>query len=360
MSQQSKHVRWQDTPHDRRGQWAIDLALLRAIELAAWVCWLLPWQVWHVLATAVGVAGMCTRLRPTVLANIRHVWHSNPPPRILAWYVGMQQIATHIKTIVSVLRLSVNPDVGHDSLVMENPEYLSPYLGKRGIVIVAPHAGPYPSFGMMAVPWLRSIGYHGALAVVVRLARPFGSDAIMRWMTEHFRRAGTTVIPLAESSSKVAQQVLRILRGNGVMVLFVDEPLPTACRPVRFFDSTIEMPTGPAALARATGSVIVPCIATFGKAHVSRLTLAPPIEPGEPDETMRSIASSLERLISRHLDQWSMLTPIWEHLEASSEPAAREGSSGWRRLARSAVRSSALRTVVLVLIGSRLWRTSKS
>src|SRR5690606_17820136 len=107
------------------------------------------WPVWHVAASATGLAFMFQRgPRHVALTNIQHVRYLNPPPGPVAWYLGAQQIATHAKTIIGTLQSGVRLPDATKRLQMNGAEHIVPYLGQRGIIIVAPHAGPYPTLGL--------------------------------------------------------------------------------------------------------------------------------------------------------------------------------------------------------------------
>ncbi len=291
---------------------------MRLLSFLSWCCRLLPWPVLHVLATVGGAIGMCLRWRKIVLANVRHACYESQPGAPCHWYIGMQQITSHCKTVISLLRAGGPLEAG-DGLHVENWEVLEPYLGRRGVVIVAPHAGPYPVLGLMIMPWLRARGLRGPLAVVVRAARLFGSDAPMHWLSERVTRAGVTVVPADAPPTRLAYTLRTVLRAHGMVVLFVDEPSLAPSYLAPFFDSTIRLPTGPVRLARATGSVIVPCIVTYGRSGVSHLKFDPAIEPAEAatvEQVLEQVAVSLEGMVRQHVEQWSMLTPIWHELHS--------------------------------------------
>jgi predicted metal-dependent phosphoesterase TrpH len=204
---------------------------------------------------------------------------------------------------------------------LEGIEAVRPYLGERGVIIVAPHAGPYTLLGLMGRQWLAAQGFRGELAIVVRMFRPFRSGALMQWFMDYFTRAGITVISVHEQPQSMAKRLKQVLERNGIVVLLVDEPTPTPSAVVPFFDSAIKMPLGPVRLARATGAVIVPTIASYGPGRKMTITLAPPQEvEGSLTEAMHRLARALETLVDRHLAQWAMLTPIW--IDAQPETPA--------------------------------------
>lgn len=291
---------------------AMDTLVLNVLVLLSWTAWIIPWPVWQVTSFSAGLVGMCFHPRRAVLANIRHARSSAPPSAVVAWYLATQQIATHYKTIIGTLRVGARQPKSSKRLIISGLEHLGPYLGQRGVIVVAPHAGPYPTLGLIAAHWLKEIGFDGELAVAARLFRPFRSGALMDWFIERFTRAGVTVVPVHTPPRQLGAKLKQVLDHNGIVVLFVDEPTPTPSASVPFFDSTIKLPLGPVRLARATSSVIIPCIVTYGKSQRMSLTLGEAIEPSESAEaTLALVAASLEEFVSQHLSQWSMLTPIW-------------------------------------------------
>jgi lauroyl/myristoyl acyltransferase/predicted metal-dependent phosphoesterase TrpH len=280
----------------------------------------IPWPILHLFASTVGLLAMPFRWRRIVLDNVRHVRAGDQPAAIVAFYLGMQQIAGHIKTVFGMLRAG-SAHVDGDELIIEGAEYLEAHIGRRGIVIVAPHAGPYPLLGMLASRWLRTRAFGGEFAVVVRLFEPFRSKALMRWFTRCFHDAGVVILPADGQPRQLARRLLSVLSAHGIVALLIDEPTPTPSLTVPFFDSSIRLPVGPVRLARATGSVIIPSIATYGRGRKVTLRVGEPIEPSDSvEETLTRIARALEKLIAVHLDQWSMLTPIWA--EPSLAPMA--------------------------------------
>ena len=287
-----------------------DLLLRVGLVTAAWLAWLVPWPLRCVLATSMAVFGLVPRGR-IVRANVGHVRVGNPPGWLETRYLALQQIATHWKMIFDLMATSVRPE-GTAPMEIFGVEHLEPHLGQRGIVAVAPHAGPYPLLGLLAGPWLRRQGFRGEIVVVARLFRPFRSGALMTWVTAVFARAGVTILPVDLEPRDLGLQLRATLSRNGLVILFVDEPTQVGSELVPFFDAAIRLPLGPARLASATGSLILPCIASYGISRTVTLTIEQPIEPDRRGrEATRQIARALEGLIARHLDQWAMLTPIW-------------------------------------------------
>lgn len=303
----------------------LDRTVLAVVSALTRIAWMIPWPIWSALAIFGGMATMLSKRRHVVLDNVRHARADAPPMRIVAWYIGARQIATHLQAIIGTLRGAFRlPDTTRH-LVLEGIEEVRPHLGQRGIIIVAPHAGPYTMLGLMGRQWLADQGFSGELAIVARMFRPFRSGALMQWFMDYFTRAGVTVISVNEQPQIMAKRLKMVLENNGIVVLLVDEPTPTPSAIVPFFDSAIKMPLGPVRLARATNSLIVPTIASYVPGRKMKITLATPQEPtGTVSEEMHRLARSLETLVSRNLSQWAMLTPIWID-EKPGAPAAPAG-----------------------------------
>lgn len=305
----------------------LDRTILAVVSALTRLAWMIPWPVWSALAIIGGMATMLSKRRHVVLDNVRHARADAPPARIVAWYIGAQQIATHLRAVIGTLRGAFRlPDTTRH-LILEGIEEVRPHLGQRGMIIVAPHAGPYTMLGLMGRRWLADQGFSGELAIVARMFRPFRSGALMQWFMDYFTRAGVTVISVHEQPQIMAKRLKAVLENKGIVVLLVDEPTPTPSAIVPFFDSAIKMPLGPVRLARATRSLIVPTIASYEPGRKMKITLATPQEPtGRITEDMHRLAQALETLVSRNLSQWAMLTPIWID-EKPEAPAPPEGHS---------------------------------
>jgi lauroyl/myristoyl acyltransferase len=240
----------------------VDRVILAVLNALTRLAWLIPWPVWSALAAIGGYVSMFSKRRHVVLANVRHARADSPPHRLVAWNIGAGQIATHLRAVISTLRAGFRLPNTTNHLILEGIEEVRPHLGQRGVIIVAVHAGPYTMLGLLGRRWLAEQGFTGELAIVARMFRPFRSGALMQWFMDYFTRAGLTVISVHEQPATMAKRLKNVLENNGIVVLLVDEPTPTPSAIVPFFDSAIKMPIGPVRLARATGSVIVPTIAS--------------------------------------------------------------------------------------------------
>ena len=290
-----------------------------------WIVWLVPAPFWHGLVLVAGYAGMLLPTRHVVLENVRQV--RGPASRLSAFQVGSHQIATHIRNVIGMFRAGARLPDKTNKLDVEHLDKLAPYLGKRGIVLVAPHAGPYPVMGLLAARMLKEHGYTGEIAVVARLFRPIRSGVVREWFIRRYGQAGVEIVVFDDGTLRMASRLRSILANNGVVVLLIDEPTDAASQPVPFFSSAIKLPVGPVRLSWLTNSVIVPMLTAYRRAGRMSILMEPPIEPQADTEiTLNQVASSLERLIDRELPQWSMLSPIWYH-GASAPPISGTGDA---------------------------------
>lgn len=288
-----------------------DRLVLAAIVVGGRLARLVPWPVWRLVTLVIALANMATPRRHVVLANVRHVRFGAPPPGPVAVWLGAQQIANHLRTVVGTLAASVKlPDGSRFEAV--GFERLVPLLDKRGVVLVAPHGGPYTTLGIMGRVWLKEQGFTGELVVVARMFQPFRSTVVLEWFIETLATANVTIVPVDEEPRKLAAKLRKTLQNKGIIVLLVDEPTPTPSVYVPFFDSAIKMPIGPARLARATGAALLPVMASYAPGGRQRLYIQEPVEPAaDPATTLAQVAQAFEPLVARRLGQWSMLTPVW-------------------------------------------------
>ncbi|MCC6314892.1 MAG: hypothetical protein IT337_12860, partial [Thermomicrobiales bacterium] len=228
-----------------------------------------------------------------------------------AWWIATQQIACHLRTVIATLRASVRlPDTS--TFAVRGFEHIHPLLNHRGIVLVAPHAGPYTILGIIGRMWLAELGFTGELVVVARMFQPLRSRAVMEWFTASLARTGISIVSVDEQPLRLAARLRTTLENNGIVVLLVDEPTPTPSLDAPFFDSTIRMPIGPARLAYSTGAALLPVMAAYARGGKHLIRIAEPIEPSpDPAVSLAQVGRALESLIARNLGQWSMLTPVW-------------------------------------------------
>ncbi len=131
-----------------------------------------------------------------------------------------------------------------------------------------------------------------------------GGDA---GFTVHFARANPTL----------GLKLLKLLRAGEMVALQGDRP-PSSARTTaaRVFGRPMDLPSGPAALARAAGVALLPVFVFRLGRHRSQLVFRPPIRvAGRGDEALaeavRRIGADVEWAIRREPHQWFCFRELW-------------------------------------------------
>jgi len=187
----------------------------------------------------------------------------------------------------------------------------------RGAIVVAPHVGNW-EWGALA---LARLGFrvhavtgaqlHPALAPAVRALKECQGIAV-HTPEDGFR-------PLVTA-----------LRQGGLVLLLADGDVRSRSRSVPFFGRMVEIPAGPALLARRTGAPIVHAHALREAAGPIEIVIdgadgADPSLPLDRDvqRLTERIASVQEETISRHVAQWCIFRQLFEPVvDAASVVAA--------------------------------------
>ena len=176
----------------------------------------------------------------------------------------------------------------------------------RGVILAIPHLGGWEFGGA----WFASKGFE--LTVVVEPVEP---PELFEWFVRLRRSLGLTIVPLGQG---VATQVLRCLRGGGLVALLCDRDLAGTGVEVEFFGERTTLPNGPATLALRTGAALLPTAAYFEGRRGHRALVRPPLDTarrgGLREDVARvtqELAGELEALIRRAPEQWHLLQPNW-------------------------------------------------
>lgn len=177
----------------------------------------------------------------------------------------------------------------------------------RGVVVVAPHCGPYTIvFGAL----IRQFDTQ-ALLVVERIADPQIHAAVNRMR----RMPGIEVEPLGPQAGRA---VVRALRRNQIVILGGDRAIGENNVVVRFFGRPTPLPSGPATLALRTGAPLVTgCVRRLPDRR-AWACFDPPlaIDRGAPAPTAvrdvtQKIAYIMEAYIRRDPAQWLVAQRVW-------------------------------------------------
>lgn len=198
-----------------------------------------------------------------------------------------------------------------------NARYLEEALAAgHGAVFAVPHSGNYDLTGAWA-----SIHFAQVISVAERL-RP---ERLYEEFLDFRRTLGMQILPHAGAEG-VFDQLVELVRDNGLLALLADRDMSRNGVQVEFFGEPAKMPIGPAAISLITGA---PMLATAlyyegPRAHVH--VYPPVVRPaGEWTASSRfdedfiaaahtltqSMADQLAEGIAAHPQHWHMLQPVF-------------------------------------------------
>jgi phosphatidylinositol dimannoside acyltransferase len=208
------------------------------------------------------------------------------------------------------------PDWDRDRVVgsvrAEHTEVLFDNLAAgRGVVAALPHMGNWDHAGA----WASGVG-----APVTTVAERLRPEELYERFLAYRESLGMEILPLTGGDRDVFRSLLRRAKEGRLVPLLADRDLTATGTPVEFFGATARMPSGPAALALASGAALVPVtLHTEGRAPRHRLVIRFHDEVLPPDGSNRErIAVMMQRVadvfakgIAEHPEDWHMLQRVW-------------------------------------------------
>lgn len=183
----------------------------------------------------------------------------------------------------------------------------------RGVVLALPHSANWDA----GAAWVGISGRVGGdgptYTTVAERLRP---ESLFDRFVAYRESLGLEVLPHTGEANLVGQ-LARRLRAGGLVVLPADRDVAGTGIDVDFFGERARMPGGPAALAHLTGATLLVLDLWYsgGATHVQ---IHPPLElSANPDrrariaETTQLVASTFERGIAAHPEDWHMMQPLW-------------------------------------------------
>lgn len=246
--------------------------------------------------------------RHTLAQNLAALSPNDSPPvrrrRVRRTFQNLLEGAVELWRVPSMSRADFEALIDVDGL-----ENLDAALAlRRGVVAVTPHLGPYELGGA----WLAIKGYPvHAMAEVL--------DPQVNAALELYRKATGMQIVSRNASLRVS---LRLLRDQQILLLVADRVVGEGGEGlvVPFGDGARKVPTGPAALALATGAPIVVGYITRNPDRRTRylVRLEPPIMPSSTGDVhldrealTRQVAERLAHAVQAHPDEWFVFQPEW-------------------------------------------------
>ena len=148
---------------------------------------------------------------------------------------------------------------------------------------------------------------------------------LSRWLTPAVRETKSELSIHTISYEDGLRKLLRALEHNDLVALMVDGDLYHHGVPVELFGRETRWPSGPAVLAQRTGALVICGYGERLGPGRFRIVMEPPLDPASFPTAAAlnaAVASTIERHIREHLDQWCIFRPLWEVVALpASEPA---------------------------------------
>jgi KDO2-lipid IV(A) lauroyltransferase len=197
---------------------------------------------------------------------------------------------------------------------IEGEQVLAAALARgRGAIIALPHSGNWDHAGA----WLVLRGF--PFTTVAERLRP---ESLFDRFVAVRERLGMEVLPLTGGERDTYAALMRRLRAGRTLCLVAERDIGDTGVEVSFFGAPARMPTGPAALALATGAALLPAVLWFsddegpGGGWRGRIydELVPPTEGDKRAKVgalTQRLAAVFEAGIAEHPRDWHMLQPLW-------------------------------------------------
>jgi lauroyl/myristoyl acyltransferase len=184
---------------------------------------------------------------------------------------------------------------------------------ERGTVLVGPHMSNFD----LAAQWMAAQGHE-----IQGLSLP-NPNRGTRFLNSIRSQRGLIMTPLSLASLRSATQRLR---AGGICMTGADRPISDADPLIPFFGAPAHMPTGHVRLAMQTNARILIACCIQDPDGVYQMQMAPLLEPEtsgdrerreqEVEHNVRRVLSVIEAMIRQKPEQWLMLVPVWEDVDA--------------------------------------------
>jgi len=182
--------------------------------------------------------------------------------------------------------------------------------GPTGAVMALPHAGNWDHAGA----WC---GYTGVpFTTVAERLRP---ESLYERFLAFRQGLGMEVLPLTGGPRPPYEVLTERLAAGGTLCLMADRDLSARGVDVELFGATARMPAGPASLALATGSVLIPVSLSFTD-DGWRCVFHPEVPHTDVRTMTQALADAFAAGIAEHPQDWHMLQRLWLDDLAADDP----------------------------------------
>jgi KDO2-lipid IV(A) lauroyltransferase len=281
---------------------------LRALRVASILTPITPAPIGYLICRIAAVVFYVVNgwNRRQVIDNLQHV-----DPR-LSWLgyriAALKVFETVFANYYDLLRFrTVDRERFAELMEVRGRENLDPALQcGKGVIILTAHLGNYSVVGQYPA----TIGIRAA--IIAERVQPPG---LFNYMTRLRSAPGIDVFP---PGREAIPPILRLLRGNGVLLVAGDRDISGQGVTVDFFGEPATLPAGPALLAMRTGAALIPAYTVRTSTRHSIGIIEPPLQlvrshDREMDlhQNVQLVAHALERMIRTDPTQWAVLQRVW-------------------------------------------------
>jgi phosphatidylinositol dimannoside acyltransferase len=244
--------------------------------------------------------------RRQVIDNLRHVTPGKP---WIAYQIAAYKVFETVNAnYYDLLRFrTVDRDQFAELMDVQGRDNLDRALEcGKGVIILAAHLGNYSVVGQYPA----TIGIRSA--IIAERVQPPG---LFNYMVRLRSAAGIDILP---PGREAIPPILRLLRGNGVLMVAGDRDVSGQGVEVDFFGEPASLPAGPAILAMRTGAALIPTYTVRTSTRHSIVYIEEPLQlkrshDREADlrHNVQIVARSLEKMIATDPTQWAVLQRVW-------------------------------------------------
>ncbi|HVB64988.1 MAG TPA: lysophospholipid acyltransferase family protein [Nitrolancea sp.] len=281
---------------------------LRALRIISVLTPIAPawigYGICHVIAFFFYLIKVPTRRQ--VIDNLRHV---TPGKGWIAYQIDSFKVFSTVnKNYYDLLRFrTVDREQFAELMDVRGHDNLDRALEcGKGVIILAAHLGNYSVVGQYPA----TIGIRSA--IIAERVQPPG---LFNYMVRLRSAAGIDILP---PGREAIPPILRLLRGNGVLMVAGDRDVSGQGVEVNFFGEPASLPAGPAILAMRTGAALIPTYTIRTSMRHSVVFIEEPLQlvrtrDRELDlrRNVQIIARSLEKMIATDPTQWAVLQRVW-------------------------------------------------
>ncbi|HVX29348.1 MAG TPA: lysophospholipid acyltransferase family protein [Nitrolancea sp.] len=281
---------------------------LRALRVASILTPVTPAAVGYLLCRIAAVIFFLVNgwNRRQVIDNLQHV---DPNMGWLGYRIAAFKVfETVFANYYDLLRFrTVDHERFRDLIDVQGRENLDAAMRSgKGVIILTAHLGNYSVVGQYPA----TIGIRSA--IIAERVQPPG---LFNFMMRLRSASGIDVFP---PGREAIPPIVRLLRGNGILLVAGDRDISGQGVTVDFFGEPATLPAGPALLAMRTGAALIPAYTIRTSTRHSIGIIEPPLQlvrshnrEADLRHNVQLVAHALERMIRADPTQWAVLQRVW-------------------------------------------------